>query len=163
MSLIDLSDIILFVGDEVISPLALQPVGVTPQLGTHKADKLIQMSLFGEMYFVFVFLIYCSMKMAFGARQADIFMMCSQRDWWVQLRSHLRSILIVMFWVLMIFPFTLRSLCFAVQFALDRRDTVANAHCSESFVLFESICLQSTFERRYLLAKGKKKEERKKT
>lgn len=43
----------------------------------------------------------------------------------------------------------------------DRRDTVANAHCSESFVLFESICLQSTFERRYLLAKGK--EERKKT
>lgn len=53
MSLIDLSDIILFVGDEVISPLALQPVGVTPQLGTHKADKLIQMSLFGEMYFVF--------------------------------------------------------------------------------------------------------------
>lgn len=53
LSLIDLSDIILFVGDEVISPLALQPVGVTPQLGTHKADKLIQMSLFGEMYFVF--------------------------------------------------------------------------------------------------------------
>lgn len=164
MSLIDLSDIILFVCDEVISPLALQPVGVTSQLGTHKADKLIQMSLFGEMYFVFYyFFVYCSMKMALGARQADVFMMCSQRDWWVQLRSHLRSILIVMFWVLMIFPFTLRSLCFAVQFALDRRDTVANAHCSESFVLFESICLQSTFERRYLLAKGKKKEERKKT